>query len=201
MKKQEAIYREILYQSIEKKEFNLTQSELSKKLGISLSNINLVVKKLALIGALKINPRNFHILNIKKILLLWASLRNIEKDIIYRARINLPVKEIERLMPNITFTAYTAYKYAFDDIPSDYSEIYVYCSEQELEEIKKRIAKLKTGENNPNFFVLKKDNLLKLYDKLPLSQIFVDLWNLKEWYAHEFLSSFEEKLNQGEDKA
>ena len=59
MKKTELVYREMLYQAIENKNNKLTQSEISKKLGISLSIVNLCVKKLSNIGAIKINQRNF----------------------------------------------------------------------------------------------------------------------------------------------
>ncbi len=94
MKKQEAIYREILYRAIEKKEFSLTQLELSKKLNLSLSIVNSAIKKLNSIGAVKIMQRGFKILDIKKILYFWASIRNLEKDIIFKARIEAPVREI-----------------------------------------------------------------------------------------------------------
>jgi len=55
MKRTESVYREILYQAIEKNNFSLTQSELSKKLDLSLSIVNLSIKKLSNIGAIKIN--------------------------------------------------------------------------------------------------------------------------------------------------
>jgi predicted transcriptional regulator len=194
MKKTELVYREILFRVIEKKEKRLTQSELSKRLGLSLSIINSALKNMARIGAVKINQRNFDMLDFKKILYFWASIRNLEKDISFKTRLEIPVREIERIMPNILFTAYTAYKLAFNETPADYSEVYLYADELELEEIKKRISCLKTSENNPNLFVLKKDTLLKNYNKIPVSQIFVDLWNLKEWYAREFLINFENKL-------
>jgi len=32
-------------------------------------------------------------------------------------------------------------------------------------------------------------------DKATIAQIFVDLWNLKEWYAKDFLKAMEAKLN------
>ena len=130
MKKIEIAYREILYQVIEKKNNSLTQAELSRKLNISLSTINLAVKKLEDIGAVEINPRNFHVLDLKKILYLWASTRNLPKDIIYKTRIEKPIIEIEKLMPNnIVFSAYTSFKLLFKDVPADYSEIYIYGDE------------------------------------------------------------------------
>lgn len=194
MKQVEAVYREILYRAMEKKELQLTQSELSKKLNISLSIINSAVKKLHSIGAIKIQQRSFQVLDIKKLLYFWASIRNLDKDIIFNIRIETPVREIERAMPNVSFTAYTAYKFKFNDVPSDYSEVYAYADEKQLEEIKKRISKLKHSEKNPNLFILKEDSSLKLYDKIPIAQIFVDVWNLKEWYAKEFLNALEERI-------
>ena len=59
MKKMELIYRDILYNATEKGRFEMTQSELSKKFGISLSVVNAAVKKLGMIGAVKILHRSF----------------------------------------------------------------------------------------------------------------------------------------------
>jgi|SRR3989344_4730362 len=201
MKKTDAIYREILYNTIEIKRFDLTQSELSKKLSISLSIVNSVVKRLNSIGAVKIQQRSFRIIDVMKILYFWASLRNLEKDIIFKIRIDVSVREIERAMLDLIFTGYTAYKLRFNDIPADYSEVYVYADEEELEEIKKRFSKFKLSINGKeNLLVLKKDSLLDLHKKIPLAQIFVDLWNLREWYAKDFIDAFEKKLKEQEKK-
>ncbi|MBS3090991.1 winged helix-turn-helix domain-containing protein [Candidatus Pacearchaeota archaeon] len=194
MKQTELVYREILHRAIERKEFSLTQSEISKKLGISLSIINLAVKKLESIGAIRIMQRSFRIIDVKKAIYYWASARNFEKDIIFRARIEIPVREIEKNMPNIIFTGYSAYKLLFNDVPADYSEIYVYADEQELEVIKKRFKEFEEESKNSNLIVLKKDKLMESYARITIAQIFVDLWNMKEWYAKEFINSFEKKL-------
>jgi len=194
MKKIEAVYREILYEVLEKKKFSFTQSELSKSLGISLSIVNSAIKRLESMGALKINQRGFNLIDIKKILYYWASIRNLDKDIVFAVRIDLSVRELERFMPNLMMTAYSAYKFRFDDVPADYSEIYAYANDNEIEIVKKRISKIKTSKGNPNFFLLKKDKLLELYNKIPEGQIFVDLWNLRQWYAKEFLLNFEKRI-------
>ena len=34
------------------------------------------------------------------------------------------------------------------------------------------------------------------YEKTPIVQIFVDLWNLNTWYAKEFLKEAEVKVNE-----
>ncbi|MEK6892574.1 MAG: winged helix-turn-helix transcriptional regulator [Nanoarchaeota archaeon] len=203
MKKTEEVFREILHKGIEEKKFNLTQSELSKKLGISLSIINSAVKRLENMGAIKIKQREFQIIDIRKILFHWASLRNIKQDIIFKARIEMPAREIERIMPDVTFTAFSAFKLMFDDVPADYSEVYVYASDNELNDIKNRISSLKFNENdiNSNFFVLKKDKNIDLYKSIPFSNLFVDLWNLKEWYAKDFLNALENKLEINKEGA
>jgi predicted transcriptional regulator len=193
MKKIEQVFREVLYQAMEKKNNILTQLELSKKLGFSLSTVNLALKKLEKTNSVKIGKMNFKIIDIKKILYLWASTRNIENDIIYNTRVELPVREVERNLPDVTYAAYTSYKLKFKDVPADYSEVYVYADETELDQIKIRFP---LSKKNPNLFVLKKDVNMEKYPKTgTIAQIFVDLWNLKQWYAGDFLKSFEEKLN------
>lgn len=192
MKKIEQVYREILYQAIENKNRKLTQLGLSKKLGLSLSTINLAIKKLEKMNSVKIEKMNFKILDAKKILYFWASIRNIDRDIIYQTRTEMSIKEIENNMPDIIYACYSAYKLKFKDVPADYSEIYVYASEQELEKIKKRFPQ---NNKNPNLFILKSDENIKKYGKTStIGQIFVDLWNLKSWYASDFLKALEEKL-------
>jgi len=193
MKKIEQVYREMLFQAIENKKRSLTQSEMTLKLGFSLSTVNLAVKKLERIGAIIINTRSFKIVDIKKILLYWASLRGLDKDIIYETRIDINVREIEKSLPDVFYACFSAYKFKFKDVPADYSEVYVYALEEQIDGIKKRFPEKK---GIPNLFVLKTDENMRQYEKtITIAQIFVDLWNLKQWYAKDFLDSFEKKLN------
>jgi len=188
MKKIEQIYREILHQSIEEKNRKLTQKYLSKTLNVSLSTVNYALSPLRDMGSIEIKQRNFNIIEPKKILYYWASIRNINNDVIFKTRVNNTITAIEKSMPpKIIFTAYSAYKFIFKETPADYSEIYVYADN--LNEIKRRFQ---LSKNHPNLFVLKKDNNLK---KLTLANLFVDLWNLKEWYARDFLKTLEAKID------
>jgi len=194
MKKIEFVYREILYQSMEKKNNKLTQLAVASKLNISLSTVNHALKPLRAMGAVDVKLKNFIVVDSKKILYYWASLRNITKDIIYSTRVDKPIQKIESEMPaDVVYGAFTAYKFKFKDVPADYSEAYVYGSDEMTDDIKKRFPESK---NVPNLFVLKKDELMENYGKTTtLAQTFVDLWNLKEWYAKEFLIALENKLN------
>ena len=179
---------------MEKKNNKLTQLAVASKLNISLSTVNHALKPLRAMGAIDVKLKNFIVVDKWKILYYWASLRNISRDIIYQTRVDKPIQKIESEMPaDVVYGAFTAYKFKFKDVPADYSEAYVYGSDEILDEIKKRFPESK---NVPNLFVLKKDELMENYGKTTtLAQTFVDLWNLKEWYAKEFLIALENKLN------
>ncbi len=198
MKKIELVYKEILYRAIETESKVMTQLELSRELGFSLSTINLALKKLEKSNSVKITKMNFHVTDTRKILYLWASERNIEKDVIYKTRVEMPVREIERNIPDAVYGAYSAYKFRFNDVPADYSEVYVYAKQKQLEEIKKRFP---FKEGNSNLFVLGRNDNCKDYGKTDtIAQIFVDLWNLREWYASEFLKEIEKRINKLDEK-
>ena len=193
MKRTEEVYREVLYQA-EKGNNTLTQKAISEKLSLSLSNVSNAIAPLRRMGAISVKKMCFYVINQKKILYHWASMRNLKKDIIYSTRAEKSVVDIEKSMPdNVVFTAYTAYRLKFKDAPADYSEVYVYCDD--INEIKNRFPESK---NIPNIFVLKKDKNIDKYGKIATNaNIFVDLWNLPEWYAQEFLTAMEEKWNTG----
>lgn len=180
------MYRAILYNVMERRKKTLTQAELAKDLKISLSTVNHALKPLRDMGGIRIKQRNFEVVNARKILFYWASMRRLEKDIVYRTRVSRHVIDIEKAMPgNVVFGAYSAYKFMFKSVPADYSEVYVYSNN--IEEIKKRFPK---NETVPNLFVLKRD-----FDAMTIAHLFVDLWNIKEWYAREFLKEMEEKID------
>lgn len=190
MKKAELVYRELLYSKVEQGKAVFTQLELAKALGISLSTVNNALRPLRKMGAVNVKRRGFDLVNAKKILYYWASIRNLGKDVIYRTRVESSVLGIEKEMPSfVVFAAYSAYKFRFDDAPADYSEVYAYCDSSSLDVLARRFPPKK---NNPNLFVLKKEFM---DSRMPLAQMFVDLWNIKEWYASDFVKALEERLN------
>ena len=170
------------------------QKDLSRELNISIGLINSTVKKLSEIGAVEIKRFSFNIIDLKKILLYSCVKRNISKDIIDSFYVDLPVKKIESLMPaEAVFTAYTAYRLYFNEAPANYGEVYAYIDKKRLSEIRKRF---KTENKKPNVFILRLDFSMKNKVLLPL--LYIDLWNLKEWYAKEFLNSLERHFkNEG----
>ncbi len=192
IKKKEAIYRYILTEALERKQLSFTQLSLSRKFGFSLSTVSNAVKPLENMGAIEKRTRSFNMIDIRKALTFWATTRNITKDLIYSSRSSLPVQKIEGEMPaEAVFTAYSGYRFLYNEAPADYGEVYVYADKKTLEEIKERFPERK---GPPNLFVLEKDEFMPEGNIAPLPQIYVDLWNLKEWYARDYLDALERRL-------
>ena len=193
MSKKEILWREILNQAVENKKIEFTQKKLAQKFGISTSTVFNALKIPRIQGAILVSGRNFRVVDIEKFLYIWATQRNLEKEIIFKTFMPKNAKEIEGLMPSgIIFGCYGAYTQKYQSAPADYDKVYIYAAQEKLEEIKKRFPKTK---GNPNIFVLRKDSLLAPYGNLtPDVQTFVDIWNLKDWYAKEFLNKLKEKI-------
>ena len=194
MFKKEIIWREILFQAIKKNKYDFQQKELARKFGFSLSTIFNALKKPRNIKAIEVSGRGFRLINVEKLLYLWATERKVEKDIIYSTFIPETPSKIEQQMPDgIIWGLFSAYRQKFHSTPSDYDKVYVYANRQQLSEIKKRFPQKKGPKN---LFVLQPDNFLKNYGTSgTLSQIFVDIWNTSDWYAQEFLKKLKIKMN------
>lgn len=193
MTKKEILWREILYQAIENKKIMFTQKDLAKKFGFSLSTVFNALKVPRNLGAIEVKGRGFFIRDKEKFLYLWATFRNLKKDIIYKTQTNFSVFEIEaNAPPKIIYGTFSAFLRKFKEEPADYDKVYIYANKKDLPEIKKRFPFQKGYEN---LIILEKDPYLQKYGKLtPSVQIFVDLWNLSEWYAKDFLNNLKEKL-------
>ena len=98
--------------------------------------------------------------------------------------------------PNVIFGVFSAYRLKYNSAPADYSAVYVYANS--LSEIQKRFPK-KIGEkkigNQKNFFVFRADPYLASFGSFtPDVQIFVDLWNISDWYAKDFLNALHKRI-------
>ena len=189
-KKMEWVYREILFQVLEKGQGFLSQSSISRRCGVSIGNVNKALKPLESMNCIEKKPRGFLVLNPKKILLYWASVRNLQKDIVYQTRSENPVEEIEKEMPPVIFTAYSGFRFRFREIPAEYSEVLVYSEKERI------MARFPPTRGTPNITVLKPDSHLKKFRQAPVGQLFVDLWNLNTWYANDFITVLEERIGK-----
>ena len=125
----ERVYREILYTVLDEKKPDATfkQRELSKSTGLSISTVNYALKPLEEMNAIQKRRFGFNVIDPKKILFYWASIRKLTKDTVCRLAVNEIVERIEASIPaKAVLTAYSAFKFKFGNIPSEYSEIVVY---------------------------------------------------------------------------
>lgn len=193
MKKIEFIWREVLTSSLERRENRFSQKELARKFHLSTSTVFQALKKPRLIGAIRVSSRGFELTDFEKLLFLWATERELNPDIIYQTYSDLPILEIEGLMPaEVIPAAYSGYRFIFGETPADYSQVYFYA--HNIASIKERFP---FAKKEPNIFILKADPYLAQYQPSPpLAQIFVDLWNLSAWYAKEYQNALLEKIKE-----
>jgi hypothetical protein len=191
MLKIEYIWRELLFQAIERKNPEFTITDLANKFHLSTSMVSHAILPLRELSMVEVGKLKSRVVDTEKLLYFWATRKNINKDIIYKTYINLSVFKRENAMPAIVFpTAYSACRLYYRDLPSDYENIYFYANDSI--EIKKRFPEY--SKKNPNIFIIQQDPYLKIYKKTPIAQIFSDLWNLPEWYAKEFSNSILQKI-------
>lgn len=196
MFKKEIIWREVLTQFIENKKRQFTQKELARQFSFSLSTVYNALKIPRKSGAILVSKKGFVVKDCEKFLNLWATFRDIKKDIIYQTFVKDLPQNIEDAMPaGVIFGGYRAFIEYFKDSPADYDKVYIYSDAEILKIIQKRFPISKESRNF-NLFILKADHFLKNYsDKItPIVQTYVDIWNFGDWYAKEFLKSFKEKL-------
>jgi hypothetical protein len=192
MKKGNRVLRQILYAVYEQGESFMSQKTIARACGLSLGMVNLVVTKLEKIGTVEKKPLGFRVIDPKKILVYWASKRDLSKDVIYETFSPSSVQEIEaQTPPGAIFTGYSGYKRKFGITPADYDEVYVYADPQE---IKRRFQLRKSYKRN--LVVLGSDPHLKHVSEggvAPLAQIYVDLWQMGRT-ANRFVNELDRKL-------
>lgn len=193
MTKKEVIWREILFQASKNKKTHFTQKALAQKYQVSLSTVFNALKAPRQSGIVRVGGKGFEVIDIEKFLNLWATQRNLKKDTIYKTQVSKDVQEIEKEMPpEVIFGAFSAYTQKYEDTPADYDRVYIYSFKKDLPEIKKRFPKKK---GYSNLTVLEADPWLKNFGLVtPDPQTFVDLWNLSEWYAKDYLKALKDKI-------
>jgi len=192
--KLERVYREILYELLDSKKKGVLfkQIDLSKKCELSISTVNYALLPLKNINIIEKKPFGFKVIAPKKLLLYWASIRKLSKEIVYQTFVNEKINKIEGLIPQRSVpTAYSAFKMEFKKIPSEYSEVIVYGERGDFEN---RFGK-ENKKMKPNLIVLSLDENLLKFKIAPIAQIYVDLWNLGTWYAEEFRKKLEEIID------
>lgn len=195
MKKIETVWHHILWLALTERQFKHTQQSLAKFFGYSLSTINHALTAPTQLGAIRKESKFFVLENFQKLLYYWASIRNLENDLIYQTYFRADILEIEGLLlPESIYAGYSAGRRILKEAPADYSKVYCYFSEADITKVKERFPENK--EKPANLFVLKQHLAMKNYGLVTtLPQTFVDIWNLKDWFSRDFTQKLEEKIN------
>lgn len=190
----ESVYREILYKIIDEGYKGIfTQRKLGSTCRLSVSTVSHALKPLAEMNILEKYPMGFRVLDPWKLLLYWASIRRLNREVVYTCYVDMAIEEIETSLPPDSIpTAYTAFKIKYKSVPADYSEVLVYGRPANL---LKRIECSRKRRMKPNLIVLRLDGHIEKFSIAPTCQIYVDLWNLNTWYANEYLKKLEEIIN------
>jgi len=193
MNKKEIIWREILFQFGSKRKAEFTQKQLAEKYQFSSSTVFNALKVPRASGAIKVGGRGFKIQDVEKFLHIWATFRNLSEEVIYKTAVDSTVQRIENKMPpKIIFGAFSAFRKKYEQSPADYDKVYIYSEQKNLDSVKSRFPSRK---GYTNLVVLKADPWLKKFGSItPDCQTFVDLWNLSEWYAKDFLQALKQKM-------
>lgn len=195
MKKIEIIWRELLFQVTDRKNRKFTQKALAEKFGFSTSTVFQALQVPRKMGACRVTGRFFILEDPKKLLYHWASVRNLQKEIIFQGRVNLPIMEVEGLMPaDVIFGSFSAARHILGEAAADYDQVWVYVDGNKLLKIRERFD---LAGGMPNLFVLKEDKFQKSYGEITtLAQTFVDLWNNPSWQAKDFTEVLEAKIDE-----
>lgn len=193
MKKIETVWCRLLYDALEKRQTRFQQQELAKILDISTSTVNHALKDLRRMGALQIGGTGGVVVDAEKVLMHWANHRRLSDDIVSTISLSQPPVEIEGLLPpGSILGAYSAVRHWFGEPPADYTDVYVY--HLNPEEISGRFSTETPGSTK--LFVL------QIHPKIPLrpetttlAHTFVDLWNLTDWMAKDFLRRIKQELD------
>ncbi|HLD75821.1 MAG TPA: winged helix-turn-helix transcriptional regulator [Candidatus Norongarragalinales archaeon] len=173
----------------------LTQLGLAKTLGISLSTVHHALQPLKRMGAVTIKARGLEVADWERVLVHFANVRNLYEDIVYQTRAETTPVELEKSMPaGIAFTAYSGYRLRYREAPADYSEVLVYADEATVRETQRRFPEKKGPANLIVLAAGKKLPQKCAENVVPDALLFADLWNLKEWYARDYLEALRKRL-------
>jgi hypothetical protein len=158
-----------------------------------MDTVNRLVAKLNQFKAVEKKPFGFRVSEPRKVLMFWATTRNLTNDVVYSTYSPDSVAEIEQGMPEKTvFTAFSGFQRKFGRGPIGYEEVYVY---SDPDEVKRRFPESRAIKTN--IYVMRPDpHLTKTSSDgvPPLAQLYVDLWQIGGSPADRYLLELDQSL-------
>jgi hypothetical protein len=184
----EAVWRHMLVSALDRGERRTSLTQLSGELGLPISTIHAALERPRSIGAVRGSASGVRILDPKRLQLLWAARRDLQRDVVYATRVARAVDEIEADLPIAAIpTAFTAFVLrAGRNLVADYEQVAVYADGRDM------MRRFAPRRGEPNLIVLEPDPLLAGYGRLaPQCQVYADLFNLPSWQAQRFLEALD----------
>lgn len=193
MKKIETVWANLLFDVLEKRQINFQQQKLAQQLSISLSTANHALKDIRRLGAVEVTGSGGEVIDAEKILMHWANHRNLKDDIVSELHLAASPIEIEgSLPPGSILGGYSAVRHRFGEAPADYSSVYVYHTNPES--VAERLKAEPVGTTK--LVILNLDSRLPVDKEMTtLAHTFVDLWNLTDWMAKDFVIRVKQEID------
>jgi hypothetical protein len=193
----ERIYRELLLTSL-RQASPLHQEEIASNCKASLGLVNKTIKKLTTANAVEATRTGVRVLSPARLLNLWATERNLNKDVWQAFRLD-PIPEAERDLPKDTLlTAFSAWFKTSGRKPAEYDRLYFYVTDKENFNQWLNFRKQKTRTTNPNIFALfvNDDHLIQTSKKgiACTPQIYVDIYSINGPEAAPYLHDITTEL-------
>ena len=193
MKKIETVWANMLFDVLERRQTSFQQQKLAQKLSISLSTVNHALKDIRRLGAIQITGGGGEVVDAEKILMHWANHRNLKDDIVSELHLAASPIELEAcLPPGSILGCYSAVRHRFGEAPADYTVVHVYHSHPEL--VLERFKSEPSGRTQ--LVILNLDSRLPVdKETTALAHTFVDLWNLTDWMAKDFVVRVKQEID------
>ena len=181
MWKFERIYRELLLCSLKGVSL-MRQTDIALACGLSLGLVNKTVKKLERAVAVEATSRGVRVLSPARLLNLWATERNIMRDVWQCFRVD-HIGEVEKRLPqSVLLSGFSAWALVSGRRPAEYDQLWFYVSNREEFDFWFSYVKGKARKTNPNVFALyaNDEHLVRTSQKgvVCLPQIYVDIYSV-----------------------
>jgi|GEM_PF-423792 len=186
----EIIWRHLLAGTANGQRRYVSVTALARELGIPVSTTHQALERPVGIGAVTIEAvGGLRVLDPVRLLTLYCAHRHLERDIIARSCVDLPVEELERRLsrqPALVIGGFTALVSRTTGVNriAAYSTVLVYGDESFL-------ATVPLDPNGTSEVVVARaDPWLKNYGPLtPAAQAYADIFNLAGWQASRFIQA------------
>lgn len=193
MTKIETIWCQLLFDVFERRETHFKQQDLARNLSMSTSTVNHALRDLRRTGAVHVGGDGGTATDAEKILIHWASHRTLEKDMVSTIALAESVREVEgSLPPGSILGGYSAVRHWYGEAPADYTTVHVYHRDPSL--VTARLTNAPYG--NTKLVVLQLPPLIPTRpETTSLAHTFVDLWNVTDWMAKDFVRRVKEDID------